>query len=42
MIYCELRDKNIVWTDVKKENVGRLLKPNKENFEIEVLKAKVK
>ena len=36
-IYRELRDRGIIWTDVKPENVGRLLKPNKENFEIEVL-----
>ena len=34
-IYKELRDNGIVWTDVKKENVGRLLKPNKENFELD-------
>lgn len=28
LVYKELRDSNILWTDVKKENVGRLIKPN--------------
>lgn len=36
-VYKELRDRGKVWVDVKPENVARLLKPNKENFEIEVL-----
>lgn len=36
-IYKELRDKGKVWTDIKPENVGRLLKPNKENLQVEVL-----
>lgn len=34
-IYSELRKRGIVWTDAKPENVGRLLKPNKENFVID-------
>lgn len=37
IIYKELRDRGKVWTDIKPQNVGRLLKPNKENFKIEVL-----
>jgi len=37
MVYSELRDRGIRWTDIKPENVGRLLRPNKENFEIETL-----
>ena len=28
LVYKELRDCNILWTDVKRENVGRLLKSN--------------
>lgn len=36
IIYRELRDDDIIWTDIKPENVGRLLKPNKENFEMKV------
>lgn len=36
-VYKELRDRGKVWVDVKPENVARLLKPNKENFEVEVL-----
>lgn len=31
-LYKELRDDNILWTDIKKENVGRLLRPNKRYF----------
>ncbi len=27
-IYCEMCDRGVRWTDVRKENVGRLLKPN--------------
>jgi len=34
-IYKELRERGKVWTDVKPENVGKLLKPNKENFVID-------
>lgn len=37
IIYKELRDRGIIWTDIKPQNVGKLLKPNKENFEIKVL-----
>lgn len=33
-IYKELMDESIVWTDIKPENVGRLLKPNKENLTV--------
>lgn len=33
-IYKELMDENVVWTDIKPENVGRLLKPNKENLKV--------
>ncbi len=40
MIYSELRDRKIRWTDIKPENVGRLLRPNKENFKIETLNEK--
>lgn len=36
-IYSELRNRGKVWTDIKAENLGRLIKPNKENFDIEVL-----
>ena len=32
IIYSEMRDRGIDWRDVKKENVGRLIKPNKENY----------
>ncbi len=31
-VYKELRDDNILWTDVKVDNVGRLIKPNKRFF----------
>lgn len=31
-VYKELRDDNILWTDIKKENVGRLLRPNRMHF----------
>lgn len=31
-IYSELRDSGLVWNDIKEENVGRLLKPNKSNL----------
>ena len=37
IIYSELRDRGIRWTDIKPENVGRLLRPNKENYEEETL-----
>lgn len=33
-IYKELMDESIVWTDIKPENIGRLLKPNKENLTV--------
>lgn len=33
-IYSEMRDRGHRWTDVRKDNVGRLLKPNSPNFEI--------
>ena len=36
-IYKELREEGIKWTDIKPENVVKLLKPNKENFMVEVL-----
>lgn len=31
-IYSELRDSGLVWNDIKKNNVGKLLKPNKSNL----------
>ena len=34
-IFAELMDRGLRWTDIKEENVGRLLKPNKENFYID-------
>lgn len=37
VVYKDLRDRGKRWTDIKPENVGRLLRPNKENFEIETL-----
>lgn len=40
-IYKELRDSGIVWTDIKKENIGRLIKPNKSNYTSEVLKGNI-
>lgn len=33
-IYKEMRDRGIIWTDVKADNVGRLLKDNKVNYKI--------
>jgi len=33
-VYADLRDRNIFWTDVKEENVGRLIKPNNGQFKI--------
>ena len=33
-IFSELRDDGIIWTDIKKENVVRLLRPNKLNFKL--------
>ena len=36
-VYCNLRKENIVWKDIKKENVGRLLKKNSSNFDIEYI-----
>ncbi len=31
-IYCDMRDRGIVWLDIREKNVGRLLKPNKVNY----------
>jgi hypothetical protein len=31
-VYASLREDGIVWKDIKKENVGRLLKKNSSNF----------
>lgn len=36
MVYKELRDDNILWTDIKKDNVGRLLRSNKRYFSKEL------
>ncbi len=33
-IYSEMRSRGHRWTDVRKDNVGRLLKPNSPSFEI--------
>ena len=32
ILYFNLREDNVIWKDVKKENVGRLLKKNSSNF----------
>lgn len=34
-IYIEMKNRGNRWTDVSKYNVGRLLKPNLQNFEID-------
>lgn len=34
-LYCSLRKDGIAWKDIKRENVGRLLKRNSSNFEVE-------
>ncbi len=34
-IYKEMRDRGIVWTDMKPENLGRLLKDNKINYQVD-------
>lgn len=31
-VYADMRSRGIIWTDIKKDNVGRLLKPNKINY----------
>lgn len=36
-LYVKLRKDNIIWKDIKKENVGRLLKRNSSNFEIDYI-----
>lgn len=41
-IYKEMREDGIAWTDIKKENVGRLIRPNKTNYYTETLEGDVK
>lgn len=36
-IYRDMRKDGLIWTDIKKENVGRLIKPNKTNYYIDTL-----
>lgn len=36
-LYVKLRKDGIIWKDIKKENVGRLLKRNSSNFEIDYI-----
>lgn len=36
-LYANLRKDRIVWKDIKKENVGRLLKRNSSNYDIEYI-----
>lgn len=36
-VYANLRKDGIVWKDIKKENVGRLLKRNSSNFDIDYI-----
>lgn len=40
-IYKEMRRDGVVWTDIKKENIGRLIKPNKINYYTETLEGNV-
>lgn len=40
-IYKEMRESGIIWTDVKKENVGRLIRPNKTNYYSETLEGNI-
>ena len=41
-IYKDLRGQGIIWPDIKKGNVGRLIKPNTPNYEIETLEGDLK
>ena len=41
-IYKEMREDGVVWTDIKKENVGRLIRPNKTNYYTETLEGDIK
>ena len=41
-IYKEMREEGIIWTDVKKQNVGRLIRPNKTNYYEETLEGDIK
>jgi len=36
-VYCNLRRDGVIWKDIRKENVGRLLKRNSSNFEVEYI-----
>lgn len=36
-IYKEMRSQGVLWTDIKKENIGRLLKPNRTNYKTKSL-----
>lgn len=40
-IYREMREDGVVWTDIKKENVGKLIKDNKANYTIKGEELKV-
>lgn len=41
-IYKEMRAEGVVWTDIKKENVGRLIRANKTNYYTETLEGDFK
>ena len=40
-IYKEMRRDGVVWTDIKKENIGRLIKPNRTNYYTETLEGNI-
>ena len=40
-IYKEMRTDGVIWTDIKKENIGRLIKPNKTNYYTESLEGDI-
>lgn len=40
-IYKEMRKDGVVWTDLKKENIGRLIKPNRTNYYTETLEGNI-
>ena len=40
-IYKEMREDRIIWTDVKRKNVGRLIKPNRTNYYTDILEGDI-
>lgn len=40
-IYKEMRRDGIIWTDIKKSNVGRLIRPNKSNYYTDTLEGDI-